>query len=232
MRVRSVHFAALFALSTTLALAACEGTTPAEPDPQPEPTVDGGGNEPEVDAPLEDMAPSTRNDLRWVRVRALENSLGAALRLTSSEICQELGRFSCTEKVHLVALGGNDPFELAQYEPQALPGTTTWPAFERLVTSACLAARDKEASAQTQFIFLDLPLNDTPLNLDDQAVQFAVDDTITSLYRKLHGRNPTDAERAIATELSRTADGAAATGNAFALQSCMAIASTTETLLQ
>lgn len=215
--------------------AACESSGTGT-DPEPNPGVDGG--EPEappndggvIDVDLEEMAVSTRNDLRWKRARALENGIGQALLLDAGEVCNELGRYGCVDRVHLVALGGNDPYEQGLYEAPTSPGATTAVAVERLLWSACHRAVEKEKTATPQLVFLDLDLNAETLDLERPATRFAVEDTITNLYRRFHARNPLAREMEIVKELAADASGAPVSAAAFAVQACFAVGSTSETL--
>ena len=63
-----------------------------------------------ADDPQAEYRSSTRPNLQWKRFAALEADLAQALELPKEEICNEFGRESCIGKVHLVPLGGNDPF--------------------------------------------------------------------------------------------------------------------------
>lgn len=179
-------------------------------------------------AELETMKVSTRNDVRWLRYRAFENRLGEALILDSDELCQELGIYSCVDAVHLVALGGNDPFDKGLYEALESPAMTTPIAVERMVVSACSASVEKEAAAEQQFVFLDLDLAATELNVSDPQTDQAISDTITSLYRRLHARNPLPGEEELVRELLVDDEGRPIDAKNFAKLACFAIASTTE----
>lgn len=226
--------AAVVVIGVLAVNAGCESSgTGNEPDPTP--SVDGG--EPEstpdggiVAVALEEMAPSTRNDLRWKRAKALENGIGQALLLDAGEVCNELGRYGCVDRVHLVALGGNDPYEQGLYEAPTSPGATTAVAVERLLWSACYRAVEKEKAATPQLVFLDLDLEAEALDLDRPATRFAVEDTIINLYRRFHARNPLAREREILMELTADASGAPVSAAAFAVQACFAVGSTSETL--
>lgn len=192
-----------------------------EPDLQPDPSGDGLA------------APSTKNDLVWRRYRAFEQGLGEALNLAQGEICQELGRYDCIDRVHLVALGGNDPFEQGMHEPMTAPTATTPVAVERLVLSACDAAVTADAARPVPLIFLDLDLSAVaaPLDLSNAAHALAVDDTITSLYRRLHARDPLPSERAKAREIV-AGDPEPMQPRELALLACYAIGTTTEGVFQ
>lgn len=178
------------------------------------------------------LAASAKNELLWRRYRALEQGLANGLVIDESRLCNELGRFSCVEQVHLVALGGNDAFEQGLHEPVPEPTGSTAVAVERLVWSACVEAVNADAARAVRRVFLDLDLSEAagPLDLSDQAQAWAVEDTIRNLYRQLHAREPIDAERQELMRLSTDDDGHPLHPRDFALLSCFAIASTTETV--
>ena len=179
-------------------------------------------------ASLAEMQVSVKSDLRWVRARVFETRLGQALLLDESALCEELGIYSCVNDVHLVALGGNDPYEKALYEPMASPSATTPIAVERLVVSACVAAVEKEKGAAQQFVFLDLDLNAESLDVLNPVENQAISDTIVSLYRRFHSRNPLPQEEVLARELLVDGDGNPVSASAFAQAACIAIGSTSE----
>lgn len=177
-------------------------------------------------------AKSTRNELLWKRYRALEQGLVQALLVDAEDLCKELGRFSCVDAVHLVVLGGNNPFDQGLHEPVEAPSATTPLAVERLVWSACRASVQADAERAVARVFLDLPLTNEidVLDLDDDAQRFAVEDTITNLYRRIHARDPLEVERVQLRDLVFDAEGQALLAREFALSACFAIASTTENL--
>jgi hypothetical protein len=218
-----------FALVMTTALlgTACTSNVMTDgPDPEPEDIT-------EPDPETADIAPSTKNDLLWRRYRAFEQGLGTALNLAPGELCTELGRYDCIDQVHLVALGGNDPINAGMHEPMKAPTATTPVAVERLTLSACDAAVTADASRPVPLIFLDLDLSATaaPLDLDDELTSLAVGDTITSLFRRLHARDPLPEERATVLKII-TEDPEPMQPRAFAHLSCFAIASTSEAVFQ
>lgn len=201
------------------------------PDNPPPASTGPDGGTPATPA-VELGATSTKNDLVWRRYRAFEQGLSAALALAPSELCKELGRFSCVDTVHLVALGGNDPFGQGLQEPIQAPAATTPVAVERVALSACKAAVAADAARDVPMVFLDLDLSEAaaPLDLSDEAQAFAVEDTLTNLYRRLHARDPLEAERVELRKLTVDDDGAPLSPRDFALLACFAIASTTESV--
>ncbi len=175
--------------------------------------------------PTEDaeVAASTRNHLVWKRQHALEQDLARGLELDPRQMCRELGQFDCVQQVHLMALGGHDPFGQARYEPAAQPLVTTSLAVDRLALSAC--ARRVELDREDPVVF-------TGLDLDAQAPapdSAAVERTVTTLYQRLLGREPTSGEVDVLAELVADAQ-RPISGAQFAQLSCFAVATTTEFL--
>lgn len=184
----------------------------------------------DVDAGFVDAGPppppfaiSTRNRLAWKRPRALESDLAAALTLQPSELCSELGLYSCIDFVHLVPLGGNEPFSKSQYEPLPSPTVTTPIALDRVALSACTVRVDKDiALAPVVFGGLDFGADD----VDDDAAAVVLD----VLGKRLLGRLLTPGEIEEFTALTVDDDGAAVSPRDFAILSCFAVATLSETI--
>jgi len=185
---------------------------------------DGDGDE-TLDAgiPVPDHATSTRAKLVWKRTRTLENDLTGALALTESTLCNEMDLFHCTRHVHLVALGGNEPFRKALYTPLADPSVTTSVAVDRLVLAACSNAVERDRTGPA-LVFTALDLDAASVDAESAEVTT----TITELYRRLHARNPTVGEITEVKTLAVDDSGASVSAEDFAKLSCFAIGTTTE----
>ncbi|HJL01763.1 MAG TPA: hypothetical protein RMH85_09690 [Polyangiaceae bacterium LLY-WYZ-15_(1-7)] len=195
------------------ALAACRGGgAPMGPGEGPPPEPPGEC------APVEE-APRAE-PLQWKRAAAFEADLHAALELDRSSGCREVDRVPCGA-VHLVALGGNDPLGIAQYEPVAEPLATTPLTVDRMVLGACAnrVALDAEGAPR---VFDRVDLGAAALAPADPAVRAQTE----ALYRRLLRRDATDEELAIVAEL---AEGLSARD--WALAACFAIGTTTENVL-
>lgn len=158
-------------------------------------------------------------NLMWKRYRSLEQTLMSGLSLTKNQLCNEAGNLACVDKVHLFALGGNEPFNKAQYERLAAPSVTTGVAIERLVLAAC-SERLRRDKSGTPVVFTKLPLSTAA------PAGNAVREQATVLYQRLLLRDPT------AEELSVVAAFAAkgGTSETVAKSLCFAIASHAEFL--
>ena len=61
----------------------------------------------------------------WKRYATLEADLMSALELGPDELCKELGERNCVRDIHVIALGGNDPFRSGINVPPRQPLSTT-----------------------------------------------------------------------------------------------------------
>jgi hypothetical protein len=202
----------LLSLSLPLALCVIACSAPAEPAPAT------------AFVPLT-LAASTKNQLRWKRAVAFENDIVAALSLDRAELCNELGLFRCTTDVHVVSLGGNDPFVKSQFEPLPAPAVTTPIATERVVLSGCTARVTLDA-ATTPVLFTAIDFAAGSVNDD------AADATTNGLVRAFLARDATVDERRSIRALTVNDDGAATSPRDFAILSCMAIGTLTENIFQ
>ncbi len=196
------------------------GNSPAQTDADGNP-VEGG--QPGSGAPgtAKPGVPQAGKTLVWKRYRPFETGLIKGLGLTKDQVCLELGKDSCIDKVHLTVLGGNEPFVNGQYERAQTPTVLTAVAIDRVVLSACSRRIELDAAAGANaVVFKHFPLTAAKPN-DEQLKQQA-----TELYRRILARDPE------APELQAiTAFGAAATaGDKIALSMCYAIASSSENI--
>lgn len=165
--------------------------------------------------------PQAGKTLIWKRYRPFEAGLIKGLGLAKDQVCLELGRDSCIDKVHLTVLGGNEPFLNGQYERAQAPTVLTSVAIDRVVLSACSRRLELDAAAGANAtVFKYFPLTAAKPN-DEQIKQQATD-----LYRRILARDPE------AAELQAIADfGATATaGDKIALSLCYAIATSAENI--
>jgi hypothetical protein len=206
-------------LPLAFTLVACSGGLAPAPSPTPTAPADA----------LDGIATSTKNDLLWKRAQALENGLAQALAIPPEDVCRELGRYSCTGLVHQVPLGGNDPFAQGLYEPLRTPSTTTALSFDRVVLSACSAAVAIDAARPAPVVFRGHALTDDPL-VDTADAKVGARFLGTTLFQRLHAREPRAAELDALEELIVDDDGAPVSGRDFARLACFAVAATTETL--
>lgn len=182
------------------------------------PGTPGVPGKPGTPLPQQPTVNLVEKNLIWKRYRALEQSLMAGLSLSKDQLCKEAGNLSCVDQVHLFALGGNEPFNKAQYNRLEAPSVTTGVAVDRLVLAAC-SARLRLDKGSNPRVFTKLALDGstpTPAAVKEQA---------TVLYQQLLLRNPTSEELAILSGF-----GGGLTSEKTAKSLCFAIASHAEFL--
>lgn len=173
------------------------------------------------------IEPSKDPDLQWKRAAAVERDLMRALELTSEQLCLEVGTAPCVSQVHLVSLGGHDPYGLGLYESLDAPLATTPIALDRVALSGCAARADLDAAlGEAAIVFKGLDLTKDAPAADDPKVAAM----LTELYHRLLARDPIADELAALAELTVDDDGERIGGRDFAVLACYAIATTTEFL--
>ncbi|MFM2418990.1 MAG: hypothetical protein RL385_3713 [Pseudomonadota bacterium] len=168
---------------------------------------------------------SSRSLVQWKRHAAFEADLMAALALTREQLCVEVGGKNCIRDVHLVPLGGNEPYESGLMKPSPEPLATTSSAVDRILLSACSTrARMDSATKPEVFAALDfraaLPARNDP----------AIAATIRDLYRRFLARDPAPSEAELVSALADAEGGESLSTQDFATLACFTIASTTEFL--
>lgn len=185
---------------------------------------DGSSDEAEGPAALE---PSKDPDVQWKRAAAVEHDLTRALELTPDQLCLEVGTAPCVSQVHLVALGGHDPFGLGLYESVDTPLATTPIALDRVALSGCAARADlDQAAGAAAIVFKGFDLA-APTPAADAPELAAM---IAELYHRLLARDPLESEIAALLELRVDDSGEPIRGRDFATLACYAVATTTEFL--
>jgi hypothetical protein len=171
---------------------------------------------------------STKHDVQWKRYAAFETDLALALALAPESLCTELGQASCIREVHLMPLGGNDPFDTGILLPTAEPLATTPAVVDRVLLSACgqRVALDRAAPAGQAAVFGQIDLNGPAPGPDDARLGA----TITELYHRLLAREPSSDELGIVAGLAANASGEPLAAADFATLACFAIGGSTEFL--
>lgn len=196
------------------------GSSPAQTDADGNP-VDGRTPPGGAPGTAKPGLPQAGKTLVWKRYRAFESGLVKGLGLTKDQVCMELGRDSCIDKVHLTVLGGNEPFFNGQYERAHAPTVLTAVAIDRVVLSACSRRIELDAGlGANAVVFKHFPLTAGKPS-DDQIKQQA-----TELYRRILARDPEAPELQAISAFG----GTAAAGDKIALSLCYAIASSSENI--
>jgi hypothetical protein len=178
---------------------------------------------------------SSRALVQWKRHAAFEADLMDALQLSRDQLCVEVGGKNCIRDVHLVPMGGNEPYESGLMKPSAEPLATTSSVVDRVLLSACSARARLDAEGAPQ-VFTALDLHGPLPPPHDPAIAT----TIRDLYRRLLARDPAPREVELVSGLAaveaggfagqpNTGEGALSTRD-FATLSCFTIGSTTEFL--
>lgn len=168
---------------------------------------------------------SNRSLLQWKRQAAFEADLMAALKLSREELCVEVGGKNCVRDVHLVPLGGNDPYESGLMKPNPEPLATTSSVVDRVLLSACSTrARLDAEKAPEVFKALDFK---KPLPAAGDA---ALTSAITDLYRRLLTRDPTPREVELVSGLATPEADSTLSTQEFAALACFTIGSSAEFL--
>jgi hypothetical protein len=189
--------------------------------------------EPQATAPKLDAAPPKApplSTLQWKRADALEADLAQALELAPEELCLEFGQVPCIQKVHLVPLGGNEPFWSGMLQPAAEPLASTPSVVDRVVLAACTnrVARDQHAGAgdDAPRVFTQFPL-DQPAPAPGSDANSGM---VRDLFRRLLVRDPQQSELSAIGALAHDDDDAPVSGVDFAKLACFAIGSSSEFL--
>lgn len=172
-----------------------------------------------------DPAPAQRTPLQWKRYATFEADLARALAFSPENLCLEFGKEPCVRKVHLVPLGGHEPFSTGMLEPPAEPLATTPTVVDRVVLNACTSRAEQDAAGDAK-VFKAFPLRgDAPA---PGAPEVGV--LVTDLYRRLLARNPSAEERDAVASLARDDAGKPIAAIDFAKLACFTIGTTTEFL--
>jgi len=182
-------------ISASILAAACTTEPPADPTVMPVPT-----------GPI---AKSARGNLRFKGPERLNADFAAALELKPEALCTELGLYPCANAVHIVALGGVDPYGPGLYEAAGVTASATPLVVDRIAWSACSQRVTADlADPNTAVIFKGVPLNGSKLaSVDGEEVR----GVIGLLIQRILLRNPYSTEL---TRYVKLAQDIEATGNA------------------
>ena len=123
---------------------------------------------------------STRPDLKFKDYQRLSNDLALILNLPPTDVCNELGLYSCLNDIHKLVLKGTSPYDEGRYEP-----------IERFTVSAPIALQRVALSACSTRVELDLSAPESSVLLKPE---MTLDNRINNIYQLLLKRNPTNIE--------------------------------------
>ncbi|HEY0096098.1 MAG TPA: hypothetical protein VGB96_17350 [Archangium sp.] len=198
----------------------------AGPAPAPAPSGPDAGT-----GSTGEVAPSSRNNLRFKNPEQLTAHFASALSLPAEQVCNELGQYPCTTYVHNVALGGVEPYGVGLYEPLTSSGVTTPIVIDRVALAACVRrvsldlATPGEASV---FKGIELDAQGRLAHREGAPVR----DAITSLYQRALVRNPTENEVGTLTHMATEIEskGSQTPGRDWMTASCFAVLSSAESV--
>ncbi|MCG8423391.1 MAG: hypothetical protein MJE77_36285 [Proteobacteria bacterium] len=211
---RSATLWIIILIAVTFAVSACSsGSPPPNADPPGEP---------------EDIR-SPKATVQFKGNRRLNNDLARALGLPGERVCTELGRLPCTSQVHVITLGGVEPYRLGLQRPLAHTSATTPIAVDRVVMFACRERADEDlADPGNALIYAELSITGGRLAVDEPSVANAID----RLYKRGLLRPATAAEVGHLRQLYRDieATDSQAPARDWAVLACFAVMSSMEQL--
>lgn len=197
--------------------------------------------------PVPDLvSPSLHPQVKFKRSQRLQNDIARTLDIAPSQVCNELGLYSCTDEVHRVTLGGVSAYDLGLFEPLPTTALTTPLAVERVAMAACVTRVDRDLGADIgngtgngtgggdgdggALIFKDLDIDERGrlADVQDRTVATAID----TLYKRALQRRASAGEIAHLRRLYRDIESRAAAQPArdWAVLSCFAVLTTMEQL--
>ena len=168
---------------------------------------------------------SSRNLVQWKRAAVIEADLSHALELAPDELCKELSDKNCIRDVHLVPLGGNEPYVSGLMKPSVEPLATTPTVIDRVVLSACNTRAQRDATGDAR-VFTKLALDKKLPAADDSAIK----DTVVELYKRFLAREPSSEELQLVSSLAEPEGDQELSAPEFAALACFTIGSSTEFL--
>lgn len=143
------------------------------------------------------------------------------------QVCTEVGTYGCDE-VHGIALGGVDAYNAGIYEPLAASAVTTPIAVDRIALKMCQTRAHEDFEDLASAKIFELAVSSGALDPEDAGSVAA----ITTLFNRIHLREPTDRELALMQQLYRDieAGGSATPAKDWAALSCYAVISMMESV--
>lgn len=211
-----------------LALAACSEQPIARVvDPPPV----NGQSDAGTPAPDGGVARSSRNNLRRKGPERLNTDFAAALSLPPEQVCNELGQYSCANKIHTVTLGGVEPYGSGLYEPLPASGVTSPIAVDRLALAACARRASLDvATPTTAVIFAGVALDASGRLASREGPEVRA--AITTLYQRGLLREPTGEETTALVQLAADVEssGSPRPGRDWMTAACFVVLSSAESV--
>jgi hypothetical protein len=198
-----------------LALLSCT-QTPSDPDV--------------TELPTSPVAKSARGNIRFKGPERINSDFSAILELRPESVCLELGLYACTSQVHLVALGGVDPYGAGVYESSGITASTTPIIVDRIAWAACTQRVNSDlGNPDAAVIFRGIPLADQKLASPDGP---EVHSAITQLVQRTYLRNPyrPEVDRYVRLAKDIEAAGTATPAKDWMQSVCFAVLSSAESV--
>ncbi|MFN3199613.1 MAG: hypothetical protein ACE366_14505 [Bradymonadia bacterium] len=93
---------------------------------------------------------------RWAR------DLAKGLQIPRESVCTELGEYDCVDTVHLIALGGVEPYRLGINDPLPVAPVTAAIAVDRVALAACDVRVTQDLAGGDAHIYVGLSGDDKP----------------------------------------------------------------------
>lgn len=104
------------------------------------------------------LAESIKGQVRFKGARRIANDLVDALELPREALCNELGLYDCVSEVHLVNLGGMEPYKLLIRKPLEVAPATAPMSMDRVALAACTERwRRDQADLSSGVLAQELP---------------------------------------------------------------------------
>jgi hypothetical protein len=191
-------------------------------------TVVDGGIDPGLDG---GVAKSVKATLRFKGPERLTNDFAQALSMPAADVCNELGQYPCTTLVHVLPLGGVDPYGSGLYEAPTSTSATTPMVVDRVALSACTVRAGLDLQDPTNAVLLKGLVVDAQGKLVDPRGPAATA-MIVTLYQRALQRNPTrgevDALLALAVDINAKGEPRAA--GDWVISACFVVLSSAESV--
>lgn len=170
--------------------------------------------------PAEPPPISAKATVKFKSKERLVNDFQKALALSDDELCREVGTHAC-DWVHGISLGGVDAYQAGIYEPLEASAITTPIAVDRIALSMCQTRAHLDLAQPSSAVIFKLAVSDGRIDPDHTDSTLA----ITSLFRRVHLREPKEREVELVAALYRDieAGGSASPAADWATLSCYAV---------
>lgn len=175
---------------------------------------------------------SRKSNLRFKRTDRIQLEFARILELPVDQLCAELGRYDCLDRIHRVTLGGVEPYNANIYDAFESTSISAPLIVERVALAACGRRVDLDgANLAEAVIWRDVPLTlDLRVrDIEDPAVTAALE----RLFTRAFLRPPSDEDLAELRQLYRDIEASgesAAPARDWGILACMITLTSVESL--